>query len=117
MKGYNVVPVRAGLIRVNKTQEEEGLMHQLRKVKTMDDQGFVTKGLMYSERKDGVLAEFDIRTDKWDIAQKASDAASKSEIARRGGSGVEDKEKKGGGETGEGAEKSTGAEAGSGVTA
>lgn len=85
MKGYNAVPTRNGLIRVNKTKEEEGLIHQLRKVKTMGDQGFVTKGVMYSERKDGVLPEFDIRTDKWEVAQKASSVAAKNEIARRGG--------------------------------
>lgn len=85
MKGYNVVPTRSGLIRVNKTQEEEALIHQLRKVKTMGDQGFVTKGLMYSERKDGVLPEFDIRTDKWEVAQNAANVASKNEIAKRGG--------------------------------
>lgn len=94
MKGYKIVPTRAGLIRVNKTQEEDGLMWQLRKVKTMGDQGFVTKGVMYSERKDGVLPEYDIRTDKWEIAQAASNSASKSEIARRG-SGVEAKTEEG----------------------
>lgn len=86
MKGYNAVPTKSGLIRVNKTKEDEGLIHQLRKVKTMGDQGFVTKGLMYSERKDGVLPEFDIRTDKWEVAQHASNVASKSEIAKRGAS-------------------------------
>lgn len=95
MKGYKVVPVSQGLIRVNKTKEEEGLIHQLRKVKTMGDQGFVTKGLMYSERKDGVLPEFDIRTDKWEVAQKASSVASKSEIAKRGGSKPEAEEGEG----------------------
>lgn len=91
MKGYNAVPTRKGLINCNNTKEEEGLIHQLRKVKTMGDQGFVTKGLMYSERKDGVLPEFDIRTDKWVVAENASSAASKSEIAKRGGG---DQEKK-----------------------
>lgn len=114
MRGYNEVPTRSGLIRVNKTQQEEGLTHQLRKVKTMGDQGFVTKGLMYSDRKDGVLPEFDIRTDKWEIAQRASDAASKSEIAKRGGHAEDggDQKSEGKGEVGVGSEKT-----GEGVTA
>lgn len=86
MKGYNAVATRSGLIRKNETQEDEALMHQLRKVKTMGDQGFVTKGVMYSERKDGVLPEFDIRTDKWVVAEQASSRASKAEINLRGGS-------------------------------
>lgn len=98
------------MIRSNQTTEEEGLIHQLRKVKTMGDQGFVTKGLMYSERKDGVLPEFDIRTDKWEIAQKASEVASKSEIAKRGGAVTEEKQKPDAKEGGEAA-----MEAGNGV--
>lgn len=92
MKGYKIVPIGQGLIAANKTKAEESLIHQLRKVKTMGDQGFVTKGLMYSDRKDGVLPEFDIRTDKWEVAQKASSVASKSEIAKRGGQGDPGKE-------------------------
>lgn len=115
MKGYNAVPTRMGLIRVNNTQEEDGLMHQLRKVKTMGDQGFVTKGLMYSDRKDGVLLEFDIRTDKWEVAEKASSAASKSEIARRGGSISGEGEEKSEAGKGAGAEAQSSAGEGNGA--
>lgn len=38
--------------------------------------------LIYTERKDGVLPQFDIRTDKWEIAQSAMDAANKAKIAK-----------------------------------
>lgn len=37
----------------------------------------------YTERKDGVLPEFDIRTDRWEIAQDAMDHTHRSIIARR----------------------------------
>ena len=37
----------------------------------------------YSERKDGVLPETDIRTDRFDVALDAMDKASKSVRAKR----------------------------------
>lgn len=39
--------------------------------------------LIYTERKDGVLPEYDIRTDRWAIAQKAMDKVAGSYRARR----------------------------------
>lgn len=36
----------------------------------------------YTEKKDGVRPEFDVRTDKWDIALNAMDAVNKSKIAK-----------------------------------
>lgn len=41
--------------------------------------------IMFTERKDGVLPEYNIRTDKWDVAMTAMDAVAKSRIARRDG--------------------------------
>lgn len=39
--------------------------------------------LIYTERKDGVLPEYDVRTDRFEIALEAMDAASKSWVAKR----------------------------------
>lgn len=39
--------------------------------------------LIFTERKDGVLPQYDIRTDRFEIAIEAMDAASKSHIAKR----------------------------------
>lgn len=39
--------------------------------------------LIYTERKDGVRPEMDIRTDRWDIAVEAMDKVSKARIAKR----------------------------------
>lgn len=83
MRKVNKVPLHGGKIVVNDTQEEDSLKIQLEKVKTMGDQGFVTKGLMYSERAEGVRPEFDIRTDKWEVAEKAAIRAGNAEIALR----------------------------------
>lgn len=39
--------------------------------------------LIYTERKDGVLPGYDIRTDRFDIAIDAMDKVSKTHIAKR----------------------------------
>lgn len=39
--------------------------------------------MIYTERKDGVQAEYDIRADKWDIAQNAMDSIGKARQERR----------------------------------
>lgn len=39
--------------------------------------------MIYTERADGVKAEHNIRTDRWDIAQKAMHHVSKTAIAKR----------------------------------
>ena len=38
--------------------------------------------IIYTEKKDGVLPQFDIRTDKWDIAIEAMDKVHSSKIAQ-----------------------------------
>lgn len=38
--------------------------------------------IIYTAKKDGVLPQYDIRTDRWEIAQEAMGAISKSEIAK-----------------------------------
>ena len=39
--------------------------------------------IIYTERKDGVLPAYDIRTDRWDIAQKAMEQNMKAISAKR----------------------------------
>ena len=41
--------------------------------------------IIYTEKKDGVLPQYDIRTDKWEIAQSAMDLANASKIAKSKG--------------------------------
>ncbi|QRV61799.1 hypothetical protein [Microvirus sp.] len=42
-----------------------------------------TSPIIYTERKDGVLPQYDIRTDRWEIAQATMSAAAKSDRAKR----------------------------------
>ena len=39
-----------------------------------------TAPLIYTEKKDGVLPQYDIRTDKWEVAQQAMDEVNKTRI-------------------------------------
>lgn len=39
--------------------------------------------IIYTARKDGVMAEYNIRTDRWETAQRAMDKVSKSYQAKR----------------------------------
>ena len=41
--------------------------------------------IIFTEKKDGVLPQYDIRTDKWDVAQSAMDLANASKIAKSRG--------------------------------
>ena len=38
--------------------------------------------IIYTEKKDGVLPQFDIRADKWELAQEAMDKVNKAKIAK-----------------------------------
>lgn len=41
-----------------------------------------TVPMNYTERKDGVLPQYDPRTDRWEIAQDAMDLATRSAVAK-----------------------------------
>ena len=40
---------------------------------------------IFTERKDGVMAAYDVRTDKWEIATEAMDIAERSKMAKSKG--------------------------------
>lgn len=49
--------------------------------------------IIYTNREDGVIAAYNIRTDKWDIAQSAMDAIHKANTARSKEYGIKKEEK------------------------
>ena len=55
--------------------------------KLLENNEPITDGapIIFTEKKDGVLPQYDIRTDKWDIAQSAMDLANASKIAKSRG--------------------------------
>lgn len=79
---YNTFKVNTS-ISCDETYESESLEEKLRKVTLSNEPIDSTAPIIYTPRKDGVRAEMDIRTDRFEIAQQAMDKVTKSMIARR----------------------------------
>lgn len=65
----------------------EGESIEEKVAKLIENNEPITDGapIIYTEKKDGVLPQYDIRTDKWEIAQSAMDLANASKIAKSKG--------------------------------
>lgn len=64
------------------TYEGESIEKKVRRV--VENKEPITDGapIIFTEKKDGVLPQFNIRTDKWDIAIEAMDKVQGSRIAK-----------------------------------
>lgn len=75
-----------GRININNSLPGKDLMNILRE--RLDDKtanvNEITRPLLYSERKDGVIIEGDPRTDKWDIMQAATTEIARTKLGMRG---------------------------------
>lgn len=84
MKSYRTIPAqRLSRIRTNRLIEGETIEQKIRRI--MDQNEPITDGaeLIFTERKDGILPEYNPRTDKWDIALDAMTTVAKTNIAKR----------------------------------
>lgn len=70
-------------ISCNEAYYAESIEQKMRKVMAGAETAEETAQIIYTDRKDGVLPEYDIRTDRFDVALEASDKCHKTDIARR----------------------------------
>lgn len=82
MKRTKYTPTFIGSVE---TFEGESIEEKVAKL--IENNEPITDGapIIFTEKKDGVLPQYDIRTDKWDIAQLAMDLANASKIAKSKG--------------------------------
>lgn len=75
-------------------QEGESLETKVKRI--VENNEPITDGapIIYTNRDDGVLPAYNIRTDRWDIAQQAMDAVNQANLAKSKNYGKIDKEDK-----------------------
>lgn len=61
----------------------ESIEEKMRRVIENNEPIEDTAPLAYTDRKDGILPQYDIRTDRWELARKAMDKVNASIIASR----------------------------------
>lgn len=70
-------------LKVNQSYEGERIEEKINRIVNNNEP--ITDGapIIYTERKDGVQAGFNIRTDRFDVALDAMDIVSKQHLAKR----------------------------------
>lgn len=84
---------------VNNSVEGESIEKKIERITENREPISDSSPVIYTERKDGVLPAYDIRTDRWEIAIEAMDKVSKTHLAKRDEFLNKDSEKGDGGET------------------
>ena len=70
-------------INVNDSYEGETIEMKMERVVNSGEPISEGASMIYTNRKDGVRPELDIRTDRWDVALDAMDKVTKSQLAKR----------------------------------
>ena len=85
MKRYNrnTVTLDEGSLQINNSYEGETIEMKVRRITESKEP--ITDGapVIYTDRKDGTRPEFNIRTDRFDIALDAMDYVNRSRTAKR----------------------------------
>lgn len=80
---YGMKFPKSRIIRDNATTEGLSIEEEMLKAKEGKEPLKATVKVTYNDRKDGVLPQHDIRTDRWKIAQEQTTKVHKSEAAKR----------------------------------
>ena len=83
MKSYRVKGFTKTGLNINNSIEGESIERSLERISENKEPIDNSRGLVYTERKDGVLPAYDIRTDRFELAVEATDKIAKSYLAKR----------------------------------
>lgn len=91
---YTKVKAEKTSLNVNQSKEGETIEQKIERIVHNGEP--ITDGapIVFTERKDGVRPEYDVRTDRFDLAVEAMDAVSRSNTAKREAKIIEMNEKK-----------------------
>ena len=80
---FNKNKMQKTSIHIKTLEKGESIEEKMRKVTTSNEPIENVAPMLYTEKKEGVLPECDIRTDRFDVAQEAMGAVAKSNAAKR----------------------------------
>lgn len=80
---YNTNKMTKTSIKVNKSLQGETIEQKLERIINNGEPIKDGAPLVYTERKNGVEAQYDIRTDRFEVAVEAMDKVTKSHLAKR----------------------------------
>ena len=99
------IRIKSNSFFTNTPAEGECIEEKIRRVTQNGEPISDGAPIIFTEKKDGVLPQFDIRTDRWDIALMAMDAVNKAKTAKSKSYGEKKEEQKKGETAGDSAEK------------
>lgn len=80
---YNKKKATRTSFQINGSVKGETIEKKMRRILNSNEPISDGAPLIYTERKDGVLPEYDIRTDRFEIAVEGMDMVTKSLLAKR----------------------------------
>jgi hypothetical protein len=80
---YKYEKAKPTTIKVNASYQGERIEQKIQRI--VNNKEPITDGapIIYTERKDGVRPEYNIKTDRWEVAIDAMDVVSKTNTAKR----------------------------------
>lgn len=79
---YKIPKISNGSLKIYNTVEGERIETKIERITTNQEPIKDGAPIIYTERKNGVEAAYNIRTDKWEIACEAMDVVTKQKIAK-----------------------------------
>lgn len=80
---YKQTAIKPTSLKVNSSKQGESIEDKIKRI--LNNKEPITDGapIVYTERKDGVQPQYDIRTDRFEIAVDAMDKVTKTDLAKR----------------------------------